>query len=174
MGVHLVKVGDTLWSIAKQYGVSEQSIIEANGLQNSVQLFKDQTLFVPLGEKDRRMSPNENRRDIAKNYNLNLKTNNRVAPGAPRSLSVQRNTLISVVLFWEPAYDNVQVSGYYILRNNIPIGFTPNRVFVDTNIKIGKTYYYKVTSYTSNKIFSGYSNIAKVSITTSKIGRAHV
>ena len=167
MGVHLVKVGDTLWSIAKQYGVSEQSIIEANGLQNSVQLFKDQTLFVPLGEKDRRMSPNENRRDIAKNYNLNLKTNNRVAPRAPRSLSVQRNTLISVVLFWEPAYDNVQVSGYYILRNNIPIGFTPNRVFVDTNIKIGKTYYYKVTSYTSNKIFSGYSNIAKVSITTS-------
>lgn len=53
MGVHIVKAGDTVWSIAKRYGVSSQSIIEANRLQNSVQLFINQTLFVPLGEKDR-------------------------------------------------------------------------------------------------------------------------
>ena len=163
MGIHLVKLGDTVWSIAKRYRVSPQSIIEANGLQNSVQLFINQTLFVPLGEMDRTISLN----DIRENYDLNFKTNNRAIPGAPRSLSVQRNTLISVVLFWEPAYDNVQVSGYYILRNNIPIGYTLNRVFVDTNIKIGETYDYKATAYTSDKIFSGYSNIAKVSITTS-------
>ncbi|WP_298840958.1 GH25 family lysozyme [Clostridium sp.] len=151
MGVHLVKSGDTVWSIANKYGISPQSIIEANGLQNSVQLFKDWNLFVPLGEKDRMMRPNEKR----------------AAPGSPMSLLVQRNTLISVVLFWEPAYDNVQVSGYYILRNNIPIGSTLNRVFVDTSIKIGQTYEYKVTSYTADKVFSGYSNSVKVSITTS-------
>lgn len=167
MGVHLVKSDDTVWSIAYQYGVSPQSIIEANGLQNSVNLVKDQTLFVPLGEKDRRMMYYDIRGNIAKNYDLNLKIKSRAAPGAPRSLSVQRNTLISVVLFWESAYDNVQVSGYYVLRNNIPIGYTQNQVFVDSNIKIGETYDYKVTSYTSDKIFSGYSNIARVSITTS-------
>ena len=55
MGLHLVKSGDTVWSIANQYGVSPQSIIEANGLLNSVQIVIDQTLFVPLGEKDRSM-----------------------------------------------------------------------------------------------------------------------
>ena len=71
------------------------------------------------------------------------------------------------MLFWEPAYDNVPVSGYYILRNNIPIGSTPNRVFVDAYIKIGESYDYKVTSYTAGRVFSGYSNIARVSITTS-------
>jgi len=98
---------------------------------------------------------------------LDLKMDYRTTPGAPTKLIVQRNTLISVVLFWEPAYDNVEVSGYYILRNNIPIGSTQNRVFVDPFIKIGETYEYKVTSYTSGKVFSGYSNIARVSITTS-------
>ena len=104
---------------------------------------------------------------IDRNCDLNLNMNYRTSPGAPRSLIVQRNTLISVVLFWEPAYDNVPVSGYYILRNNIPIGSTQNRVFVDTFIKIGETYDYKVTSYTVDRVFSGYSNIARVSITTS-------
>ncbi|MBW9158055.1 hypothetical protein G9F71_004755 [Clostridium sp. FP2] len=98
---------------------------------------------------------------------MDLKMNHRATPGAPTNLIVQRNTLISVVLFWEPAYDNVPVSGYYILRNNIPIGSTPNRVFVDAFIKIGETYEYKVTSYTVGRVFSGYSNIARVSITTS-------
>ena len=156
MGIYLVKPSDTVWSIAKQYGISSQSIIEANGLQNSVQLIMNQSLFIPLGEKDRGMSSNDITQYI-----------NRVAPGAPTKLVAQRNTLISVVLFWEPAYDNVQVSGYYILRNNIPIGSTPNRVFVDTNIIIGETYIYKVTSYTSAKIFSGYSNTVSVSITSS-------
>ncbi|HEY8804100.1 MAG TPA: LysM peptidoglycan-binding domain-containing protein [Clostridium sp.] len=166
MGIYLVKSGDTVCSIAKQYGVSSQSIIEANGLGHSDQLVINQTLFVPLGKRDRMISPNDIRRNIARNYNFNLKIYNRATPGGPTKLSVQRNTLISVVLFWEPAHDNVQVSGYYILRNNIPIGSTPNRVFVDAFIKIGETYDYKVTSYTSDKIFSGYSNIVRVSITT--------
>ncbi|GEM_PF-2037781 len=172
MGTHLVKSGDTVWSIAKRYGVSSQSIIEANGLGHSDQLVINQTLFVPLGEKDRMVSsndisPNNIRRSIARNYDLDLGINFRAIPGAPTKLIVQRNTLISAVLFWEPAYDNVQVSGYYILRNNIPIGSTPNRVFVDAFIKIGETYNYKVTSYKSDKTFSGYSNIVRVSITTS-------
>ncbi|MBU3181975.1 GH25 family lysozyme [Clostridium psychrophilum] len=167
MGIHLVKSGDTVCSIAKQYGVSSLSIIEANGLGHSDILVINQTLYVPLGKNDRMMSVNDIRRNIARNYNINFEKYNRVIPGAPTKLSVQRNTLISVVLFWEPAYDNVQVSGYYILRNNIPIGFTSKRVFVDAFIKIGETYDYKVTSYTLNKVFSGYSNIARVSITTS-------
>ena len=67
MGVHLVKSGDTVWSIAKLYGVSTQSIIEANGLLNSVQLVKNQTLFVPLGEKDRSMRSIEINGDIVRN-----------------------------------------------------------------------------------------------------------
>lgn len=74
MGTHLVKSGDTVCSIAKQYGVSPQSIIEANGLGHSDLLVINQTLFVPLGEKDRMMSPNDIRGKIARNYDLNLIT----------------------------------------------------------------------------------------------------
>jgi lysozyme len=59
------------------------------------------------------------------------------------------------------------VSGYYILRNNIPIGSTPNQVFEDTSIKIGETYDYKVTAYTLGRIYSGYSNTSRINITPS-------
>jgi murein DD-endopeptidase MepM/ murein hydrolase activator NlpD len=75
MTVYLVKLGDTIWSIAKKYGVSSQSIIDANGLKNPNKLVVGQTLLVPI-----------------------------VTPGVPTNLLVQRNTLNSVVLFWEHAY----------------------------------------------------------------------
>ena len=165
MWIYLVEPGDTVLSIAKRYGISSQSIVEANVLQNSDQLFIGQTLFVPLWEMNYRMIPNDTMWPINENYNSSYF---RIpAPGAPTNLTVQRNAVNSVVLFWDPAPDNIKVSGYYVLRNNIPIGSTPNRVFVDKTIKIGQVYNYKVTSFTLDKIFSGYSNIARIRITPS-------
>ena len=58
MGIYIVKWGDTVCSIAKQYGVLSQSIIEANGLRSFDKLVINQTLFIPLGERDRRMIQN--------------------------------------------------------------------------------------------------------------------
>lgn len=167
MRIYLVKPHDTIWSIATKYGVSLQSIVEANILKNLDQLVVGQILFVPLWEIDYKMIPNHPMWSIDKNYDLNSRINNGVQPGAPTKLSVQRNTLNSVLLFWKAPSDNTQISGYYILRNNIPIVSTTNLVFEDTNIKIGITYYYKVTAYTSGKIYSGYSNIARIYITPS-------
>ncbi|WP_291635059.1 GH25 family lysozyme [Clostridium sp.] len=165
MWIYLVEPGDTVLSIAYRYGISSQSIIEANVLQNSDQLFIGQTLVVPLCEMNYRMIPNDNMWPINGNYDLgNLRM---PAPGAPTKLTVQRNTVNSVALFWDHAYDSIKVSGYYVLRNNIPIGSTPNRVFIDKTIKIGQVYNYKVTAYTLDKIFSGYSNNARINITPS-------
>ncbi|MFT5875065.1 MAG: lysozyme [Clostridium sp.] len=165
MWIYLVEPGDTVLSIAYRYGISSQSIIEANVLQNSDQLFIGQTLVVPLWEMNYRVIPNDNMWPINGNYDLgNLRIS---APGAPTNLTVQRNAVNSVALFWGPAYDSIKVSGYYVLRNNIPIGSTPNRVFIDKTIKIGQVYNYKVTAYTLDKIFSGYSNIARINITPS-------
>lgn len=96
-----------------------------------------------------------------------LGINNQIAPGAPTGLSVQRNTVNSVMLFWNPAYNNIAVKGYAVLRNNVPIGYTEKRVFKDANIKVGETYSYKVTAYTPTNVYSGYSNIASIYITKS-------
>jgi LysM repeat protein len=46
---YIVKQGDTLFSIGRQYGVSAQAIAYANGLQDQNQINLGQELFIPLG-----------------------------------------------------------------------------------------------------------------------------
>jgi len=44
---YLVRQGDTIWSIAKQFKVDQSSLLKANGLQSSSTLKVGQKLFVP-------------------------------------------------------------------------------------------------------------------------------
>jgi LysM repeat protein len=46
-GVHVVRAGETLSGIARQYGVSAASLAEANGLQNQNFIYAGQRLVVP-------------------------------------------------------------------------------------------------------------------------------
>jgi LysM repeat protein len=44
---YVVQSGDTLWSIARKFGVSQQAIMTANGLTNPNLIFAGQTLTIP-------------------------------------------------------------------------------------------------------------------------------
>jgi len=44
---HVVKDGDMLWKIAKEYGVTVESIIEANDLENGNLIYQNQVLKIP-------------------------------------------------------------------------------------------------------------------------------
>jgi len=46
-GTHTVAPGQTLFSIAQQYGTSAQAIAEANGLANPNQIYVGQVLYLP-------------------------------------------------------------------------------------------------------------------------------
>lgn len=46
-GTHTVAPGETLYSIARRYGISAEAIAEANGLANPNQLFVGQVLYLP-------------------------------------------------------------------------------------------------------------------------------
>lgn len=46
--VHVVARGDVLWRIAEQYGVTAESIVEANGLPNTSGLQVGQMLIIPM------------------------------------------------------------------------------------------------------------------------------
>ncbi|MBE7468465.1 MAG: LysM peptidoglycan-binding domain-containing protein [Anaerolineales bacterium] len=46
-GTHTVAAGETLYSIARRYGVSAEAIAAANGLSNPNQLFVGQVLYLP-------------------------------------------------------------------------------------------------------------------------------
>ena len=85
----------------------------------------------------------------------------------PRKLTVQRNTVSSVMLFWEPGRITAPIKGYQVFRDNIPFATVSQRVFVDETVKIGDTYQYKVAAYTSEGVVTPYSNIVKIYITKS-------
>ena len=44
---HIVKYGDTLWSISQQYGVTIQAIVQANQLTDPNVLYPGTKLFIP-------------------------------------------------------------------------------------------------------------------------------
>ncbi|MGA9227080.1 MAG: LysM peptidoglycan-binding domain-containing protein, partial [Mesobacillus sp.] len=47
MAVHVVKAGENLWSIAKTYGVTIQSIVNVNGLPSANVIVPGLALYIP-------------------------------------------------------------------------------------------------------------------------------
>ena len=48
LAIHVVKRGDTLYAIARRYGVSVSAIVQANGLTNPRRLNVSQKLIIPV------------------------------------------------------------------------------------------------------------------------------
>lgn len=86
--VHTVAAGDTLYALAKTYGVTEQQIIDSNSGLNAATLKIDQTVKIPfVDEQKRPMTKKEKRRfkihtvkaqetlySIARRYEVAVKT----------------------------------------------------------------------------------------------------
>jgi spore germination protein len=69
MIIHVVKPGDSVYSIARQYGASPQKIISDNELANPEQLVIGQTLVVLEGERRHTVQPGDSIYKIARRYN---------------------------------------------------------------------------------------------------------
>jgi chitodextrinase len=52
-----------------------------------------------------------------------------------------------VDLSWQPSSDNVGVTGYDVYRNGIKIASTSGTAYVDSKVRQGKTYRYRVDAY---------------------------
>lgn len=55
--VYVVQPGGTIYSIARRYGVTPQSIIERNQLANPDLIFPGQKLFIPVEETEPPVQP---------------------------------------------------------------------------------------------------------------------
>ncbi|PJI09329.1 MULTISPECIES: glycosyl hydrolase family 18 protein [Clostridium] len=71
MRIYVVKPSDNVYSIARRFGVTPQSIIEANNLQNA-QLVVGQTLVIPSTEISYRVKPGENLWSIAQKFKVSV------------------------------------------------------------------------------------------------------
>ncbi len=50
--IHIVQKGESLWVIAKKYGVSVQDIVKANNIENAGLIKINQELIIPVVNKE--------------------------------------------------------------------------------------------------------------------------
>jgi spore germination protein len=70
--IYVVKSGDSVWSIARTFGVNPQDIISANGISSSSTLVVGQSLIIPTKEKAYRVKPGENIWIIARRFGVSV------------------------------------------------------------------------------------------------------
>lgn len=68
--IHVVKPGDSLYAIGRQYGVSPSKIAADNELANGGQLAVGQTLVIMEGERQHRVAPGQSVYSIARRYGV--------------------------------------------------------------------------------------------------------
>ena len=48
MHIHVVKTGDSVWTLSRQFGISSRAIVEGNQLIHPDRLVVEQTLVIPI------------------------------------------------------------------------------------------------------------------------------
>lgn len=69
---YVVKPGDTLWEIAKKFGVTVDDIVKANGIKNPSLIRVGQVLKIPCGFIEYVVKPGDSLWKIAKTYNTTV------------------------------------------------------------------------------------------------------
>jgi len=70
MTVYVVKRGDTLWSIARQFGVSVNTIVEANGIEDLPHLVIGQALVIPGEARTYIIMPGDSLWSVARRFGV--------------------------------------------------------------------------------------------------------
>lgn len=116
--VHVVKAGDTLYSLAKAYDVSEKDIIDNNAGLDAATLRIDQTIKIPVMEQQQRPMTKKEKKRFKKHSVKSGET----------LYSIARKYEISVATIIEdnPDIDPTALSiGYELLIRKSDIGDTP-------------------------------------------------
>ena len=70
MQIYVVNRGDTIWSIARKFGVPYQNILRVNEVKNSTKLAIGQTLIIPSSERSYRLVPGDNLWAISRKFGV--------------------------------------------------------------------------------------------------------
>lgn len=178
MAIHVVSPGDTVWSIARQYGVSPQRILSDNGILNPQALPSGQALLILIPSVLYTVRPGDTLSSISSKFaipQLTLLQNN---PSLINSPYLQVGQTI-VIAFEEEKQRRITVNGYAypyiredILRRALPYltyltifgyGFTPDGALIPINDEplIRMAYEYRtapvmlLSSVTEDGNFSG-------------------
>lgn len=146
MVIHVVRPGESLSSVAQEYGVPLSQLAVDNGLQNDPRLVVGQALVVQFPQQVHTVQPGESLSSIARQYGMSLRQlyrNNPILGGGPVLYPGQ-----TLVISYEGATEGVlSVNGYAypfidkdLLQSTVPYltfltpftyGFTPDGTLVD-------------------------------------------
>ena len=111
MVIHVVRPGESLSSVAREYGVPLSQLAVDNGLQNDPRLVVGQALVVQFPQQVHTVQPGESLSSIARQYGMSLRQlyrNNPILGGGPVLYPGQ-----TLVISYEGATEGVlSVNGY--------------------------------------------------------------
>jgi spore germination protein len=111
MQIHIVSPGETLFSIARNYGVSPSLLAINNGISDSSALAVGQSLLILFPQRTHLVGPGETLSSITRQYGISLRTlyqNNLILYGQPKIWPGQ--TL--VISYTDTPTRSAAVSGY--------------------------------------------------------------
>jgi chitodextrinase len=89
------------------------------------------------------------------------------SPSIPTGMTGTMLSTSAVALSWNTSTDNVQVAGYQVMRNNVPLATTITPSYQDSGLSSGFTYTYTVKAYDQAGNPSGLSNPVSLTISPS-------
>lgn len=111
LNIHVVQRGDTLWSIANQYGSSPQRILTDNGLNGPGSLVVGQALLVLTPEVVYTVRPGDTLAGIAENYGVSVMQLLQRNPDLIRSRTIRPGQQITITVTEGPKKE-VEITGY--------------------------------------------------------------
>lgn len=111
MVIHVVAPGDTIYSIAAQYGVSVFKLIQYNQLKNPDQLVVGQTIVILFPNQTHVVVPGDTLFSIARQYNVSVNTLYRNNPEVATNPTLI-NGQVLVISFTQQKVDTVEINAY--------------------------------------------------------------
>jgi spore germination protein len=149
MRIHVVAAGDTVTSIAQQYGITPELLIEINELPNPEDLVVGQSLAIRVPEVTHTIVAGDTLTGIAQQYDV---TTNQILQNNPRVAVLETLTPGDTLIIrfeGDEVLDTIIVNGYAypfidkaVLRKTLPFltylsifnyGFTPEGDLIPTN-----------------------------------------
>ncbi|PYG84359.1 spore germination protein [Ruminiclostridium sufflavum DSM 19573] len=120
MRIHVVKPGESIYTIAQQYRVSPQKIISDNELSNPNQLVIGQTIVILEGTRRHTVEPGETLYSIARDYRIPVEELIKANPEItnPSMIYAGQNIIIPPMTM---SFGTIEVNGYAFPNINMEV-----------------------------------------------------
>ena len=119
--IHVVKPGDSISAIARQYGVTPESIVSVNQLENPEQLVVGQSLVVPQGQRIYTVRPGDSVYSIARRYGVTTDSIRGENPDIDAGGRIYPGQVVVIPPPGEAGRQAIEVNGYIFPGSNMAL-----------------------------------------------------